>query len=414
MAPLRRLSSFGRMDSIMGQIDSWFFKDEDFAEQVDRFVDEVSFAFQVDNINGGETDKDRRSGWYVFSPDDPDERREDQRSRAHRRRELHLRFVDLFEVELQKLISKKRFSEEQLKEVLQLSREEEVRTGKHFHRWNDATDYLIFLSMAQASFQSKKVATFSLLKFKGKSGRAFEAPFRASVFLRDSIRTRMEEARVAYWRRKELRPLLDKWDLDDVQQLLEVLQEPECPQPDTTARLERKFLVRWGAKLLKEQQEGNGTTGRDVMTVYLGRFVERHSNAEFDHFMRFLHRHVDGLTLSETSRRRRMAWALFHALDDTSKGLLKWNKALRFLQRNPLERFKSDEWDTITSWWAAKIQQDDVDPDPPELMVHNDQVLEVGLEDFVDFIGDLLHDVEFDEYAQIVGGWTALKQNLDL
>ena len=42
------------------QIDIWFFKDEGFAEQVDRFVDDMSFAFEVDTVNGGETDKDGR------------------------------------------------------------------------------------------------------------------------------------------------------------------------------------------------------------------------------------------------------------------------------------------------------------------------------------------------------------------
>ena len=41
-------------------------------------------------------------------------------------------------------------------------------------------------------------------------------------------------------------------------------------------------------------------------------------------------------------------------------------------------------------------------------------MLEVGLEDFVNFIGDLLHEVELNEYTQIVVGWTALKQNLDV
>ena len=37
---------------------------------------------------------------------------------------------------------------------------------------------------------------------------------------------------------------------------------------------------------MKEQQQGSGATEREVMTSYLGRYVERHSDAEFDHFMR--------------------------------------------------------------------------------------------------------------------------------
>ena len=54
------------------------------------------------------------------------------------------------------------------------------------------------------------------------------------------------KARITFWRRKELRPLLDKWDLDDIQQLLEALQAPECPRPATAGHPERKFLVRCG------------------------------------------------------------------------------------------------------------------------------------------------------------------------
>ena len=55
----------------------------------------------------------------------------------------------------------------------------------------------------------------------------------------------------------------------------------------------------------------------------------------------------------------------------------------------------------VTTKWGAKIKKNNVDK------------LEIDLIEFVGFIMELLSDVEYEEYHEILSSWTNLKRDLD-
>eukprot|EP00670_Eutreptiella_braarudii_P001342 CAMPEP_0174303872 /NCGR_PEP_ID=MMETSP0809-20121228/60444_1 /TAXON_ID=73025 ORGANISM="Eutreptiella gymnastica-like, Strain CCMP1594" /NCGR_SAMPLE_ID=MMETSP0809 /ASSEMBLY_ACC=CAM_ASM_000658 /LENGTH=386 /DNA_ID=CAMNT_0015409981 /DNA_START=92 /DNA_END=1252 /DNA_ORIENTATION=- len=383
---IRRLDSFQRMDQIMDAVDMWFFNDDEFGEVLNRFAEDHCMDFKVDE-SGTETNADGDSGVFLFSPDEPDEFAEDLKRRAHKRREVHMQYQTLFEGHLETILSSFKITSEQFQQVFQMSQDEEVRYGQKFHRWIDATDYVVFLKMMQSQYTKKTTHDDS------------QPP--AVMFLRCQIRQKMEEARLALRRRKEIRPLLDKWGVDDFVQLVKVLQAPECPLIQGKKQ-ERKFMARWRIKLTQQQRDsGSQKTDRAIMTEYVGRAAEELTSEEFATLMQFLHSHVDGLELDEHGKRRRMAWELFAALDETFIGCVPYNKTLKFLQRNPSERFRNKDWKKVTTKWGAKIKKNNVDK------------LEIDLIEFVGFIMELLSDVEYEEYHEILSSWTNLKRDLD-
>lgn len=383
---IRRLGSFARMDSLMDQVDHWFFTNVALAGKLDQFIHSHALDF-IEDEEGVEMNTQGVAGTYVFSADEEDEFAEDMRRRAHTRKMVHTKFLDLFEKELEAFIRSKRVTLDQFQNVFKISQEEEVREGRIF-RWIDVTDYLLFLHTMQTTFKNTKNG---------------DTTFRPSRDLRDQVLQRMEQARFNLRRIKQIRPLLDKWDLDDFTTLVKVLQLsvfPVCRK--LKSQDERKFMARWRIKLTQQQRESmERKTSREVMTDYLCRYTEEHDESEFDKAIAYLNNYVDSMKLDERGQRRRLVWALFSAMDENFTNFLLFERVLRFMQRNPASIFHDKEWKKLSTKWTAKLKKS------------NTEKIEIGINEFQEFIAELLSDLSFDEFKSIVEGFTVLKIDLD-
>jgi hypothetical protein len=224
-----------------------------------------------------------------------------------------------------------------------------------------------------------------------------------SKILRDLINKKMEQARLALRRRKNIRPMLDKWDLFDFNELVKVLQSPECPTSDAEkGQCERKFMARWRIKLTQLQRENReNRTDRDVMTEYIGRHAEDYGDQQFEALMAYLHLFIDKLHLNETGKRRRAIWELFSAMDQRYTGSLLYELMIKFLQRNTSERFHNKAFQKLCTKWAAQVKKNNIDK------------LEMNIEQFQGFMAELLHDMPYSEFESTVSHWTRLKLEID-
>eukprot|EP00668_Euglena_longa_P046089 GGOE01061773.1.p1 GENE.GGOE01061773.1~~GGOE01061773.1.p1 ORF type:complete len:412 (+),score=127.23 GGOE01061773.1:77-1237(+) len=382
---MRRFSCFERMDTIMDAVDNWVFTDPQLADLVDSFVEAHCLEFQADE-GGIEVNNNGESGFFVFSPDDPDGAAgEDQRRRGHRRKEIQNQFNSLFEEELEKFILSKKLTLEQFQQIFHISQEEELRYGRNFYRWIDITEYPIFLSIMQTAFEKRT----------HHAGSCLATPME---HLRGRIATRSAEARQALRRRKQIRPLLDKWAVDDFGELLKVLEHPECSITGTNTKHERKFLARWKVKLLQDQRERGNKTDRDVMTQFVSQFAEEHSDEAFDRLITFLHSHVDQLPLDENRRRRRAAWQLFVELDRGFTGYVSFEKTVQFLAKHSQGRSETKAWKKVVLQWSSRIKKNLVDE------------LELSEDNFTAFLEDLLQNTSLEEFQRLLQGWVERKQ----
>eukprot|EP01006_Ploeotia_vitrea_P036715 TRINITY_DN66045_c9_g1_i1.p1 TRINITY_DN66045_c9_g1~~TRINITY_DN66045_c9_g1_i1.p1 ORF type:complete len:433 (+),score=41.92 TRINITY_DN66045_c9_g1_i1:80-1378(+) len=418
----RRLNSFMRMDNIMDQVDHWFFSSEDLARKMNYFANRhVRDFLELDEDEyAPEVDEKGRKGTYLFSPDDPDERRENNRRRGHPRREVNMKFQELFEIELEDFIKSKRVGLEQFQEVFQMSQEEEVRDGQRFFRWIDAADYHVFLKMMQlvwldtygdvanvanpalAAGDSSSSTTTTTTTTTTTSTSTTSTPHQTQPhhpsgnkpvhYIRKQIEDKMELARLALRRRKQIQPLLDKWDLKDFNLLVKVLQSTDCPSCGKhKTNEERKFMARWRNKLFIQQRESvDKTTPRSVIVDYLSKYAEDYEEDEFLHLVTYLDQYIESLPLNELQKKRRLAWKLFSCMDELFVGSVYYDKLVKFLQRNTDSRFHSKDFKKVCTKYSAKIK------------VANNERLEIRLEDFQDFIIELLRSEDLAGFQAMV------------
>eukprot|EP00659_Diplonema_papillatum_P004128 gene4128-6421_t len=142
-----------------------------------------------------------------------------------------------------------------------------------------------------------------------------------AMFLRDLVRRSSEEAKVAYRRKREILPLIDKWDLRSFQQLVDVLHRTECPKPHLSL-CERKALARWRNKLTERKPRDHdgvyaaAPVDRDEWARYVAYLTEHFSDKSFSAFLHFIQRCVEAdFPTDPESIKRRHTWEAFHSMD---------------------------------------------------------------------------------------------------
>eukprot|EP01012_Entosiphon_sulcatum_P065204 TRINITY_DN9408_c0_g1_i2.p1 TRINITY_DN9408_c0_g1~~TRINITY_DN9408_c0_g1_i2.p1 ORF type:complete len:379 (+),score=79.22 TRINITY_DN9408_c0_g1_i2:118-1254(+) len=377
------------MDTIMDVVERWFFADPELAAKINAFVDAHCADFVPDDERGTEVDKGVM-GNFLFSPNAPDEETENRRGRGHSQRIVHIKFQQLFEAELETFLALRKVTPDQFQERFAMSQEEETREGKHFYRWLDATDFHVFLKLMQDWYSVRN---------SSEPDREV-TPMR---LLRKQIERIMDEARLTLRRRKELHPLLDKWDVNDFEKLCKALQDPACPSCKQHRDIgEKKFLARWRIKLVQQQRESTTrTTDRNVMAEYLGKFTDDFDEREFEALMAFLHSYVDAQPLDEKAQRRRHCWEFFAVMDSHYSQHVSYDAVVRFLHRHPADIFHGKEFKKVSAKWSARIKKG------------TEENPEIGLEDFQGFLMDLLSDFPLDQFTEIMRWFVDKKVDLD-
>eukprot|EP00993_Chasmostoma_nieuportense_P000966 NODE_1888_length_1345_cov_38.041872_g1793_i0.p1 GENE.NODE_1888_length_1345_cov_38.041872_g1793_i0~~NODE_1888_length_1345_cov_38.041872_g1793_i0.p1 ORF type:complete len:373 (-),score=95.72 NODE_1888_length_1345_cov_38.041872_g1793_i0:158-1276(-) len=352
--PIRRMGSFAKMDGILSDVEAWFFADPGLAQCINAFTEQHVDDFIVDS-QGADFNEAGAPGVYLFTADAEDVIEEDHMRRAHSRKLVHSQFCELFEHQLEEFIKQRNVTHEEFQEVFAISHEEELAGGTP-HRWIHCTDYEVFLRLMQAKRSTPVLVPMA--------------------FLRDEIVGLMQQARLCIQRKKEILPLLDKWDLDDFNSLVKVLHCPASPLHQL--HTEHKYLARWRVRLIQAQRAVvPPTTPRQEMADYLQHCVRQCSPLQFQTTMAYLHQHVDAMPLSPLQRQRRHAWQVFHNWDEACVGVLKYESVLRAMERTEEAAFSGKNWKKATRRCAARLK------------VSNTEKLLITLQQFQVFIAEL-------------------------
>ncbi|KAJ9444441.1 hypothetical protein DIPPA_07120 [Diplonema papillatum] len=336
MRVMRRKESIIRMDVAMGQVDTWFFKSDGVEDLVNQFHAQHANEFIVDTA-GDERDRDGHEGWWVFP------RAAERRSAYHRgasvdgqnkrgiaarrAKELHVEFESAFEVLLSEFVSSCGVTIEQFTHVHRLSDIEERESGSHFYRFDEATTYDNFVKTMQhnnassPTYEPPSAVPDETRSNASSSNNTDDSSMTPAMFLRDLVRRSSEEAKVAYRRKREILPLIDKWDLRSFQQLVDVLHRTECPKPHLSL-CERKALARWRNKLTERKPRDHdgvyaaAPVDRDEWARYVAYLTEHFSDKSFSAFLHFIQRCVEAdFPTDPESIKRRHTWEAFHSMD---------------------------------------------------------------------------------------------------
>eukprot|EP01064_Diplonema_japonicum_P001524 TRINITY_DN10994_c0_g2_i1.p1 TRINITY_DN10994_c0_g2~~TRINITY_DN10994_c0_g2_i1.p1 ORF type:complete len:432 (+),score=103.38 TRINITY_DN10994_c0_g2_i1:99-1298(+) len=301
MRAIRRKDSFNRMDKLAEQVEKWFFTSPVLEKAVNTMIASMSEAF-VEDDEGDDTVGGVK-GWKLFRRRKFDEKEKCMGEVMHAIKPIHAEFEENFEELVLSLVQSLGVTPEEFKEICVLTAEEEAVSGNHFYRWHEATNFTIFHEVLTETHENENPDTQPITK------------------LRSAISTLSETAKINFRRGHLILPVIDKWDAECFEELLEFLDRPDTPKPDMGLR-RRKDLARWRVRIqAKKLNVHSGYThpgvDKEEWASYVAKWSQGFETEEvFENFHHSLRMHVKNLPLDTVGKRvRRAAWETFSSLD---------------------------------------------------------------------------------------------------